>query len=226
MKKTLLLISALPVLTLTQTATAALTEVFNFNGLNLGVPDGNPAGLADNQTISSTIVSITSVTLTLNVSGTFNGDLYVYVTHDSGFTVLLNGPGKSAGNPFGYDDDGFTITFDDAAANDIHTYQNQSTPAAGTPLTGIWQPDGRNVDPSVVTDASPRTALLNAFSTLSAGGDWTLFVADLTTGDTQTLQSWSLSITGDVVPEPGVTGLSLAAAALLVARRRRSAEPW
>lgn len=223
MKKTLLLISALPFLTLTHTATAALTEVFNFNGLNLGVPDGNPAGLADNQTISSTILSITSVTLTLNVSGTFNGDLYAYVTHGSGFTVLLNRPGKSAGKTFGYDDDGFTITFDDAAANDIHTYRNQSTPGIGTPLTGTWQPDGRNVDPGVVTDASTRTALLNAFGTASAGGDWTLFVADLTTGDTHVVQSWSLSITGEV-PEPGVAGLSLAAAALLVARRRRSTE--
>jgi subtilisin-like proprotein convertase family protein len=218
MTKTLLLLTALPALTLT--ATAAVTETFNFNALNLAVPDGNPAGLANNQSISSTIVSIDSVVLTLNISGTFNGDLYGYVTHSSGFTVLLNRPGKSASSGFGYDDDGFSVTFDDTAAADIHTYRNSDTPGIGTPLSGLWQPDGRNVDPADVTEASARTAMLSSFNLSAAAGDWTLFLADTSSGDTHTLQSWTLSITGTAIPEPGALLLALAGGMALLRRRR------
>jgi subtilisin-like proprotein convertase family protein len=216
MKKLLLFLAALPVLS---APAPAVTESFSFNTLNLAVPDGNPTGLANAQTFSSTITGITSMVLTLNVSGTFNGDLYVYLAHGTGFTVLLNRPGKTVANPFGYNDDGINVTFDDTAPGDIHTYRNTATPGVGTPLTGTWQPDGRNVDPNLVTDVSPRTSLLNSFNTGAASGEWTLFVADLSTGDTHTLQSWSLTITGSV-PEPGagfLAGMSL----LVLSRRRR-----
>ena len=220
MKKTLLLLPALSVLAMGNSVKAA-TESFNFPGLNLAIPDGNPAGLANNQSISSTITSIDSVVLTLSISGTFNGDIYGYVTHASGLTILFNRPGKSSLRTFGYDGDGFTVTLDDDASNDIHTYQNQVTPGAGTPLTGTWQPDGRNVDPNGVLDTSPRTAMLNTFDTLAAGGDWTLFLADMSSGDIHALQSWSLTINGTVIPEPGTPLLALLAALVTTTRRRR-----
>ena len=37
---------------------------------------------------------------------------------------------------------------------------------------------------------------------MNPNGSWTLFVADLVSGDAATLNSWSLTITGEV-PEPG-----------------------
>jgi subtilisin-like proprotein convertase family protein len=96
-----------------------------------------------------------------------------------------------------------------------------STPATGAQLTGTSQPDGRKVDPNVVTNLSPRNAMLNSFQNLPASGDWTLFVADVSSGDTHTLQSWGLTITGSDVPEPSFFALAAGAAVLMAANRRR-----
>ena len=131
--------------------------------------------------------------------------------HSSGFSVLLNRPGRSTGNPFGYADSGFTVTLDDAAANgDIHDYQNVTVPGAGSPLTGTWQPDARNVDPADAMDTTSRTAYLSSFDGLDANGDWTLFLADIEYGAASTLDSWSLEVTGlEVIPEPTNVALAI-----------------
>jgi hypothetical protein len=196
-------------------------EDFSFTGLNQSVPDGNAVGMADVQSVVSTITQITALTVDLDIGGEFNGDLYAYVTHDTGFAVLLNRPGRTAAEPFGYDDTagmGVNVTFDDAAANgDIHSYLNTTTPAPGTPLTGMWAPDGRTTDPDFVLDTDGSTAFLSSFTDLDANGNWTLFVADLSGGGNQTLNGWSLSITG--VPEP--TTFLLFAAGLLGFFHRR-----
>jgi len=177
------------------------TEIHSFTNLNRTIPDGNPSGLAEFRTVPSTIGSITAVKVKLNVAGNFNGDLYGFLTHSTGFTVLLNRPGKTAAAPGGYDDSGFDITFQDGAVNgDLHNYRAVTTPAAGSPLTGIWEPDARNVDPAVVLNTSSRTAYLSAFNGLPANGDWTLFLADLESGGTNQLKSWELQITGQVSP--------------------------
>jgi subtilisin-like proprotein convertase family protein len=198
---------------------AATIETHDFSGLGLAIDDGNPSGLANTQAITSAITDIQSLTATLSISGTFNGDLYAYLVHGSGFAVLLNRSGSTAANSFGYDDDGFDVTFDDLAPVDIHDYQDSTTPAAATPLTGTWRPDGRETDPDLVLDTDPSTATLGSFVTGDANGDWTLFVADLSGGEAHTLEAWSLTITG--IPEPGgiaLLGLGLAGLAL---RRHR-----
>lgn len=222
MKNLLLLVPIVAMLSHGSVALAA-TESFSFNALNLAVPDGNPAGLANIQTVSSTIISIDSIEITLNLSGAFNGDLYAYLTcsQGGGFTILLNRTGRSAGNVFGYDDQGFNVTLSDAGAADIHTYRNSVTPGAGNPLTGTWQPDGRNTDPNLVTDLSPRSAMLSSFNGLAGSGDWTLFVADMSTGDTHILQNWSLSLTGTAIPEPGLWQLFGAGILAMFCRRSR-----
>jgi subtilisin-like proprotein convertase family protein len=199
-------------------------ESYSFNGLNLLVPDGNPAGLANVQTISSGIALISEISISLQLSGTYNGDLYAYLSHGaSGFAVLLNRTGRTGSAAFGYNDDGFNVTFSDTApAGDIHVYQDSTTLGVGIPLTGIWQPDGRNIDPDSVTNLSPRSALLSSFNASDANGDWTLFVADMSTGDAHTLQSWGMTITG--IPEPSqllLGGTTL----LLFCLRRRKLEP-
>ncbi len=179
-------------------AQPAETYTFTTNRL---VPDGNPSGLSDVRTLDSAIGNITSLTVHLNITGEFNGDLYGYLRHSSGFTVLLNRPGKTASNPAGYPDSGFNVTFQTGAGNgDIHLYQNVTTPAPGSPLTGTWQPDERNVDPTNVTDASPRTTSLTNFNGLNAAGDWTLFLANLQSGGSNELTEWSLTIAGTAYP--------------------------
>lgn len=200
---------------------AVITETYNFTGLSATLGDGNPAGYASYQPLTSAIQQIQSVQVRLSISGTFNGDLYAYVSSENAVGVLLNRPGKTASNPFGYADDGIDVTFDDSAANNIHTYQLTLTLAAGTPVTGTWQPDGRNTSPDTVTDASPTNATLANFIGTTAAGGWTLFVADLAGGEVHTVNSWGLTITGNTVPEPAgamLAGLALTAGVL---RRRR-----
>lgn len=179
---------------------AQTTETYTFT-TNRILPDGNAAGLSDVRTINSAIGTISSLKVHLKITGEFNGDLYGYLRHSSGFTVLLNRPGKTSANSFGYDDSGFDVTFQTGAANgDIHTYQSVSTPTPGSPLTGTWEPDGRSSDPASVTDASSRSTSLTNFNGLNAAGDWTLYLADVDSGATNMLTEWSLEISGAASP--------------------------
>jgi subtilisin-like proprotein convertase family protein len=187
-----------------QTPPTTSTSTFT---VNKTIPDGNSSGVSDTQTLNfapQQLYNITDVQVTLNISGGFNGDYYGYLVHDSSFVVLLNRPGKTAGNPVGYSDSGLTITLSAASPNDIHTYETVSNPGGGV-LTGIWAPDGRNVDPSVVLDTDPQTTSLSSLVGDDPSGDWTLFLADLDYGEQGTLTSWGLVVTA--VPEPGTLGL-------------------
>ena len=133
------------------------------------VPDGNAAGLSDVRQVSSAIGVISSLQVRLKITGEFTGDLYAYLRHSSGYVVLLNRPGKTAPDGDGYADSGFDVTFaDDATNGDVHLYQDVVLPAAGWPLTGAWQPDGRTNDPMNVTDQSARATALTNFNGLAA----------------------------------------------------------
>jgi hypothetical protein len=122
--------------------------------------------------------------------------------------------GRGQDTPSGAGNNHLTVTLADSAATDVHA----AVPTTGT-LSGTFQPDGRNVDPSNSLDTTPRTAKLSAFNGMNANGDWTLFVADVASGETMTLNTWSMTIIG--VPEPSSAVLFGAAAGLLVWRRRR-----
>src|ERR1051326_4514026 len=76
------------------------------------IPDGSTPGLASFKAVSTPITSITNLKVTLKISGTYNGDLYCYLTHGSGFTVLLNRVGRRSGSSFGYSDSGLDVTFE------------------------------------------------------------------------------------------------------------------
>lgn len=179
---------------------AQTTETFTYTTNRL-VPDGSFSGLSDVRTVSSAIGTISSLKVKLKLSGEFNGDLYGYIRHSSGFTVLLNRSGRSASNSSGYADSGFDVTFQTGAVNgDIHLYHNVTTPSAGAPVTGFWQPDGRTNDPVNVLDSSVRATSLTNFNGLDAAGEWTLFLADVESGGTNMLTEWGLEITGTASP--------------------------
>jgi subtilisin-like proprotein convertase family protein len=187
---------------------------FVFNP-NLAIPDNSILGVANTQTISMPAGIITGVKLSLDIVGTplasnaFDGDFYAYLQHASGFTVLLNRPGRTVSNAFGYGDSGLDVTFDDAAVNgDIHSYGDLVNPAGGA-LTGVWQPDGRVTNPNSALASDPRPALLSSFNGLDPNGAWTLFVADVSPISTGTLKSWSLDLTVTPIPEPGTIGFGI-----------------
>lgn len=205
-------------------------QVFNYS-VNSPIPDGDPTGLANVQTINSAPgMTITDLNVTLSISGSgsggFNGDLYVALQHESGFSVLLNRPGKRSAAPQGYSDSGLSVTFDGSATDDVHNYRlelsgNHATPL-GAPLTGVWQPDARSTDPAIVLDTSLRPATLDSFANLPVNGQWVLFVADLSSGGTQTLNSWGIQVTA--VPEPTEVTLAVGVSLLGLALWRKHSD--
>lgn len=183
---------------------AQIIETSSYPNVKLDVPDGSGIGAADVRTLSSAITRVTSVKVNLTVAGEFNGDLYGYLRHTSGtttnFCVLINRPGRTAGNAWGYDDSGLNVTFDDAASTDIHSYRSVTTPSAGLPLTGSWQPDGRAIDPNSALDTTARTTALTNFAGADASGEWVLYLADMDSGGTNMLVSWQLVVAGQGNP--------------------------
>ena len=173
--------------------------------VNLRIPDGSPVGLVGSVNLTTPIERITNVAVALHVTGGFNGDLHAYLVHDSGHAVLLNRPGKTLANPSGYSDAGLDITFaDTAASGDVHSYRqtlfgNPGIPLGG-PLTSAWAPDGRDADPALVLDSTPRPATLGSFLGLNPNGRWTLFIADVDAVYSSTLVSWGLEVRGTNAP--------------------------
>ncbi|MEP2776552.1 MAG: proprotein convertase P-domain-containing protein [Luteolibacter sp.] len=194
-------------------ASTTFTQTWN---ISTAIPDNDDVGFTDMRTVSAPeITEIESMTVNLTLSGGWNGDLFAYLVHDSGFSVLLNRVGKDSANPDGAGSSGLNITFSEGASSDVHT----TIPLTGIMVSGNYQPDGRTTDPLFVDSGDARTAMLGSFTGLDANGIWTLFIADQAAGDTSTLESWSLSITG--VPEP-TTALLGGLGMLLLFRRKKS----
>jgi subtilisin-like proprotein convertase family protein len=190
------------------------------NQVNAVVPDGNPNGLSSSIDVSGTAGSITNITVFLSVAGGYTGDFYAYLSADNGgFSVLLNRVGRTSSNPLGYDDVGMTLNLSDRAAADVHLYGGN----LGGPLTGAWQPDGRDVNPQLVLDTDPRLADLAVFDNRSAEGTWTLFISDMAGGGEGSLVNWALVI--QTVPEPAAISLAVLGAGLWVFARRRARRP-
>ena len=203
----LLLVTALPA----NAATVTLTQT-----VNAAIPDNNDTGLVSIIPFSSTDTHLSQIELLIETSGGWNGDLYAYLEHNGQLAVLLNRPGKTNANPAGAASSGLNVRLTDSALSDIH---NAISPTAGVPAVGTFQPDARPADPATVTDESPRSRFLATFTGIDPNGLWTLFIADLSAGDTATLESWSLAITA--VPEPSTALFAaLGSAPLLLLRRR------
>lgn len=213
--QTVILVSTTAV-TLLQGVACAATTTYNQSWIiNAEIPDAYFGGLADTRNLTTGITTIDEITLNVQTSGGWNGDLYAYLQHETGFAIILNRVGRTAANPAGGNSVGLNLNFFDNALGDVHT----TLPTGSGFVTGNYQPDGRNVDPSTVLDTTQRTTALSSFNGLAADGNWTLFIADAATGDTATLDSWALSITGTAIPEPSST-LFLALAGLVLASRR------
>jgi subtilisin-like proprotein convertase family protein len=187
--------SALLVLLALTSAHGQVTVTKSFPAVNKFIPDGYATGVADTRTIEATgISSITDIQVQLTIASGFNGDLYCYLVHDSGFVVLLNRPGRSCARPLGYKDAGFSAVFSSRATKDFHCYRDLVP--AGFVLPGVWSPDARASDPVKTLDTSARTKDFMSFAGLNPNGQWTLFVADMSSGGQALLKDWGLVISG------------------------------
>jgi subtilisin-like proprotein convertase family protein len=196
--KHFMLVTTVAVVAVVRSAQADFNFTYN-TGFQNGqvIPDGSLTGWSDTRVVSGQAGNITSVSVGLNLSGGWNGDLYAYLVHDSGFAVLLNRVGRTDANGAGFSTGGMNVMLSDAlGAGNIH---GVATPTSG----GAYQIDGRNISPlssgSLFSSTSPE-AMLSSFNGQSANGNWTLFIADVSGGDQSTLQSWTLEVAA--VPEP------------------------
>jgi len=210
MKNLLIILTTL--LTVPSAFASTVTGTWN---VPAAIPDNDETGYSSSLTLSETVNPwASSVSVHLVFTGGWNGDLYAYLVHGGKLSVLLNRPGRSAGNSAGAGSSGMTVDLSDVETLDIHT----SLPDAGTPV-GAFQPDGRATDPLLVLDTDGRTAPLSVFNGRDVNGVWTLFVADLSPGDVSTLESWSLTI--QTIPEPSASVLAVLGVAGMILVRRR-----
>lgn len=152
------------------------------------VPDNSPGGWSDTRTVGAIPAgTFNSLSVNLNLTGGWNGDLYAYLVHDSGFSVLLDrvGTGVSGVSSFGYGDAGMNVTLA-ASGTSIHQYGGNNT-FSSTP-TGTWLTDN-------------TSGSLGSFLTTNPNGSWSLFIADLSGGGVSTVQSWGLQMDIVAVPE-------------------------
>jgi subtilisin-like proprotein convertase family protein len=186
------------------------SQTFNSGFQNNGaVPDGSLSGWSDTRFVNlSESAQITDLQVTLNISGGYNGDLYAYLVHGTGFAVLLNrvGVGQASGDAFGYANSGMSITLATAGAyQNIHSYGGSGAPS------GTYLPDGRSLDPlSSPAEFDTASTGVNFGSMVGQdpNGGWTLFLSDVLGGGGQsTVTGWSLQLTA--VPEPANVALAI-----------------
>ena len=191
--------------------------------VNTLIPDGNPVGISRTVSVPVLPGTVANVSVNLDITGGFNGDLYAYLAGPTGqFAVLLNRVGVTAGNSFGYGDAGFSITLDQSGVN-IHGYEGTLNPLGGQ-LTGTWGPDGRAISPGSPAanfDSASTAANLGLFNNVDPSGTWTLFLADMSDGGQSTLVSWGLTIV--TVPEPQTWAMLAGGVGMLFVLRRRTA---
>lgn len=157
------------------------SDIFNFKTKNLITETFKstdiPVETIDNEQVSSIIyipeiddVIIKDVNVTINVSHTFIGDLFIDLVSPNG-TIIDLVPGR-------YDEGTHYINtvFDDEAIDII-----EENGISQSPYTGSFQPDGKLSD----LDGEHST------------GNWTLRVWDHLIDDFGTLNGWSLEIVGE-----------------------------
>ncbi len=131
-----------------------------------------PKTISDNTTINSNVTvpatfSVTDVNVTIgSIVHTWDADLDIYILHPDATQVELSTDNGSSG-------DNYTNTvFDDEAASSITS--------GSAPFTGSYRPEGS----------------LAALDGKTSAGAWQLRVTDDASGDTGTLNSWSLTLCG------------------------------
>ena len=202
----------IPILTAAAITASAQSQLLttNWSGgfANAGVvPDNDLSGLTITEMLNGWSGSVSNVTVTLNLTGGWNGDIYAYLYHDDVMSVLLNQVGTPTNSGLGYSDSGFNVTLSDSAAYSIHNYQADLPTITDGVVQGTWQPDG---------------AGLSIFNGLDASGTWSLYLVDESAGGVMTVNSFGLQAEVTATPEPSTLALAaLGGLGMLWQLRRR-----
>jgi hypothetical protein len=86
------------------------------SSLSQVIPDNTPAGVAYAVNFGATGLNTSDISVTLNLSGGYNGDIYAYLSHGGQIAVLLNQINGTAASG-----SGFNITLVEGTANSIQT---------------------------------------------------------------------------------------------------------
>jgi subtilisin-like proprotein convertase family protein len=155
--------------------------------------------------------AISDVSLTLNLTHSWTGDLNIYLISPAGKTLMLF---KGDGN--------FGIDFVDTYLNDAGV--NLTTGAA--PYTGSFLADGSTgtfSDNGI--EFTPGISTFSSFIGSDPNGTWTLQVNDTANGDTgDMLATTKLSFLLTPAPEPSTMGLltvGMSGARVLLRRRKK-----
>ena len=155
---------------LNATENAAWKQQTFTNNTVINIPDNDLTGITSIITLPGSFSSINAsdiMSVTVDITHTFNADLDIYLKAPNGSQIELSTDNGGAGD--GY----INVTFTPNAAQNI-------TAAPTSPnISGSWQPE------------QPFSSL-----TGTANGNWSLIVADDASGDVGTLNSWSITLYG------------------------------
>jgi hypothetical protein len=187
------------------TASASIMQYYNGTGGSIADWDGVETPLIQTIVSSDPGVVIDGVSLVLNISGGYNGDLYGYLSYNDGVSekslIILNRIGggylDASGSGFG------TASPSITGSTDAERYQ--SLLSQGVNLTDSGSGNIRDAtttagNPLAVGNylADSTATFASTFGGMSASGTWSLLLFDRFSGGQSTLVGWGL----EVVPEP------------------------
>lgn len=165
--------------------------------VNTPIPDNSPAGMTSILNVPDS-GSILDLDIQLGITHTWVGDLCITLTHPNGIDSAqivqraggnVVGDSCHQGSPFGCSANNYNGTIVD----DEGTVSLEATAAPGCILDHPSPPNYLPFSP------------LSVFDGLDQAGDWVLTVSDNGDGDTGSLDSWTLLITGTAGVQPVFT---------------------
>src|SRR5580658_7562029 len=145
---------------------------------SLDIPDGNPIGVVSTIGVGGLGTIGSDITVTLNITGGNNGDLYAYLSYNGQLVTLLDRPGVTSLDPLGETDPGYSsVVLSDGAYGNI-----DNASGGGSAVSGTY-------------NAAGGASALSVYTGGGSDGTWTLFIADLS-GETPPARtaSWSAGI--------------------------------
>jgi subtilisin-like proprotein convertase family protein len=154
--------------------------------ITVNIPDATAAGASHTINVSTVPAgaSVTGISVTMNVSHTWDGDMI----------INLKAPNNNVLNLFNRK--GNALNQVNLTNTTINSTSTTPIPVLGAPFSGVYAPDAaNNVGPTVFPSNVTSFPLLYS----KGNGSWTLAINDNAAFDAGTLTSWSITITYQIL---------------------------